>query len=80
MKNLNLKVRLRNKTFVISMLSVVVAFIYQVLGLLGIVTSVSQNKVINILMFIINILAGFGVLVDPTTDGFKDSDRVLKKK
>lgn len=80
MKNLNLKVRLRNKTFVISMLSVVVAFIYQVLGLLGIVASVSQDKVINILMFIINILAGFGVLVDPTTDGFKDSDRVLNKK
>lgn len=80
MKNLNLKVRLRNKTFVISILSVIVAFIYQVLGLLGIVASVSQNKVINILMFIINILAGFGVLVDPTTDGFKDSDRVLNRK
>lgn len=80
MKNLNLKVRLRNKTFVISMLSVIVAFVYQVLGLLGIVASVSQDKVINILMFIINILAGFGVLVDPTTDGFKDSDRVLNKK
>lgn len=80
MKNLNLKVRLRNKTFVISMLSVIVAFIYQVLGLLGIVASVSQDKVINILMFIINILAGFGVLVDPTTDGFKDSDRVLNRK
>ena len=80
MKNLNLKVRLRNKTFVVSMLSVIIAFIYQVLGLLGIVTSVSQDKVINILMFIINILAGFGVLVDPTTDGFKDSDRVLNRK
>lgn len=80
MKNLNLKVRLRNKTFVISMLSVIVAFVYQVLGLLGIVASVSQDKVINILVFIINILAGFGVLVDPTTDGFKDSDRVLNKK
>lgn len=80
MKNLNLKVRLRNKTFVVSMLSIIVAFIYQVLGLLGIVASVSQDKVINILIFIINILAGFGVLVDPTTDGFKDSDRVLNKK
>lgn len=80
MKNLNLKVRLRNKTFVVSMLSVIVAFIYQVLGLLGIVASISQDKVINILIFIINILAGFGVLVDPTTDGFKDSDRVLNKK
>lgn len=80
MKNLNLKVRLRNKTFVISMLSVVVAFVYQVLGLLGIVASISQDKVINILIFIINILAGFGVLVDPTTDGFKDSDRVLNRK
>lgn len=80
MKNLNLKVRLRNKTFVISMLSVIVAFVYQVLGILGIVASVSQDKVINILVFIINILAGFGVLVDPTTDGFKDSDRVLNRK
>jgi hypothetical protein len=80
MKNLNLKVRLRNKTFVISMLSIIVAFIYQVLGLLGIVASISQDKVINILIFIINILAGFGVLVDPTTDGFKDSERVLNKK
>lgn len=80
MKNLNLKVRLRNKTFVVSMLSVIVAFIYQVLGILGIVASISQDKVINILVFIINILAGFGVLVDPTTDGFKDSDRVLNKK
>lgn len=80
MKGLNLKIRLRNKTFVVSMLSVIIAFIYQVLGLLGIVTSVSQDKVINILMFIINILAGFGVLVDPTTDGFKDSDRVLNRK
>lgn len=80
MKNLNLKVRLRNKTFVISMLSVIVAFVYQVLGILGIVANISQDKVINILIFIINILAGFGVLVDPTTDGFKDSDRVLNKK
>lgn len=80
MKNLNLKVRLRNKTFVISMLSVIVAFIYQILGILGIVANISQDKVINILMFIINILAGFGVLVDPTTDGFKDSDRVLNRK
>lgn len=80
MKNLNLKVRLRNKTFVVSMLSVIVAFVYQVLGILGIVASISQDKVINILIFIINILAGFGVLVDPTTDGFKDSDRVLNKK
>jgi hypothetical protein len=80
MKNLNLKVRLRNKTFVISMLSVVVAFVYQVLGILGIVANISQDKVINILMFIINILAGFGVLVDQTTDGFKDSDRVLNRK
>lgn len=80
MKNLNLKVRLRNKTFVVSMLSVIVAFIYQVLGILGIVANISQDKVINILVFIINILAGFGVLVDPTTDGFKDSDRVLNRK
>lgn len=80
MKNLNLKVRLRNKTFVVSMLSVIVAFVYQVLGILGIVANISQDKVINILVFIINILAGLGILVDPTTDGVKDSERVLNKK
>lgn len=80
MKNLNLKIRLKNKTFVITMLTTIIAFVYQMLAQFEIVPKVTQDQTIQILMLIVNILAGLGILVDPTTDGFKDSDRVLNKK
>lgn len=77
---INLKVRMKNKTFVITMLTTVIAFIYQMLAQFEIVPKITQDQTIQVLMLIVNILAGFGILVDPTTDGVKDSDRVLNKK
>lgn len=77
---INLKVRMKNKTFVITMLTTVIAFIYQILAMFEIVPKITQDQTIQVLMLIVNILAGFGILVDPTTDGVKDSDRVLNKK
>lgn len=80
MKNLNLKIRLKNKTFIITMMTTVIAFVYQLLAQFEIVPKITQDQTIQVLMLIVNILAGFGILVDPTTDGVKDSDRVLNKK
>lgn len=77
---LNLKIRLKNKTFILSMLTTIVAFVYQMLGQLEIVPKVTENQVTQIILFIVNILAGLGILVDPTTDGLSDSKRVLEKK
>ncbi len=80
MLKMNLKIRLKNKTFVVSMLTAVIAFIYQMLSLFEIVSPISQEQIIQFIMIFINILVGLGILVDPTTKGVGDSERVLKKK
>lgn len=80
MKNLNLKIRLKNKTFIITMMTTIIAFVYQMLAQFEIVPKVTQDQTIQVLMLVVNILAGLGILVDPTTDGVKDSERVLNKK
>ena len=80
MKNLNLKIRLKNKTFIVTMMTTVIAFVYQMLAQFEIVPKVTQDQTLQVVMLVVNILAGLGILVDPTTDGVKDSDRVLNKK
>lgn len=80
MKNLNLKIRLKNKTFIITMMTTIIAFVYQLLAQFEIVPKITQDQTIQVLMLVVNILAGLGILVDPTTDGVKDSERVLNKK
>lgn len=80
MKNLNLKIRLKNKTFIITMMTTVIAFVYQMLAQFEIVPKVTQDQTLQVVMLVVNILAGLGILVDPTTDGVKDSERVLNKK
>lgn len=80
MKNLNLKIRLKNKTFIITMMTTIIAFVYQMLAQFEVVPKITQDQTIQVLMLIVNILAGLGILVDPTTDGVKDSERVLEKK
>lgn len=74
---LNWKARFKNRTFVISFVTLIVAFVYQMLGLFGIVPSISESSIVNVVTIVINILATFGVLVDPTTNGVSDSDRAL---
>lgn len=80
MKNLNLKIRLKNKTFIVTMLTTIIAFVYQMLAQFEVVPKITQDQTIQVLMLVVNILAGLGILVDPTTDGVKDSERVLNKK
>lgn len=74
---LNWKARFRNKTFVITFVTLIIAFVYQMLSLFEIVPSISENSIVNIVTIAVNMLATFGVLVDPTTDGVSDSDRAM---
>ena len=74
---INWKVRFKNKTFLVTFIALVIAFVYQVLGLFGVVASVSEESVVNVFTLFVNILAFIGVVVDPTTDGFSDSDRAM---
>ena len=54
-----------------------IAFVYQTLGLFDVVPSVSEDNLVNVFTMLVNILAFAGVIVDPTTDGFNDSDRAM---
>ena len=75
---INWKLRLKNKATLMALLGAAVAFVYQALGILGITTPVSQHAVIQLLAMLVNILVALGIVVDPTTDGAKDSARALQ--
>lgn len=74
---INLKARLKNKMFVLSASALIVSFVYQMLSAFDIVPKITENEVTGLVTLAVNILAFFGVLVDPTTEGINDSDRAM---
>ena len=74
---MNIKVRLRNKTFWLTAVPSLIALIYTVLSLFDIVPNISEQTVVKRLTRLISALTTLGVLVDPTTEGVKDSLRAL---
>ena len=74
---INWKLRFQNKTTLTAIILALVALVYQVLGVCGVVPLVSQDQVTTIISMVINILCLLGIVVDPTTDGVSDSARAL---
>jgi phi LC3 family holin len=74
---INWKVRLRNKTWVASLLALVVTFVYNLLAMLEIVPAVSEEWVMGVIQTVLTLLTALGVLIDPTTQGVQDSDRAM---
>lgn len=74
---INLKQRLKNKTFVVSLATLLLATIYQILGMFDVVPKVNEDTLTGVLMLVVNFLSALGILVDPTTKGLSDSARAL---
>ena len=74
---INWKVRFKHGPFLISFLTVIVAFVYQLLGLLEIVPKITQDDTMQFVLIIVNALGAFGIIVDPTTSGTSDSQRAM---
>lgn len=74
---INFKARFKNKTFIISAITLVLSFIYKLLALAEIVPAVTENELLELCGLVVNILALVGVIVDPTTQGVSDSDRAM---
>ena len=74
---INIKARLRNKTFIISMVTLVVSFSYKLLAVADIVPAVSESEILELLGLMVNVFAIAGIIVDPTTKGVSDSDRAM---
>ena len=74
---INWKLRLKNKATLTALVMALVALVYQVLGVFGVVPRVSQDQVTTIISMVINILCLLGIVVDPTTAGVSDSVRAM---
>ena len=74
---INWKLRLQNKATLTALVMALVALVYQVLGVCGVVPRVSQDQVTTIISMVINILCLLGIVVDPTTAGVGDSARAM---
>ena len=69
--------RLQNKTTLAALIATIVAFVYQVLGIFGVVPAISQDTIITGVGIVLNILVCIGVVIDPTTSGVKDSEQAM---
>ena len=77
---INWKVRFKNKTWLITFLLAVLAFIYQISGMFDIVPPVTQDMATQLIAAVINILVALGVVIDPTTAGTSCSEQDLMYK
>lgn len=75
---INWKLRFKNKATLTALLACIAVFVYQMLGILGITASITQDQVMQIIGLIINVLVGIGVVIDPTTCGACDSKKALE--
>lgn len=74
---INLKVRLKNPVFWLTIIPALATFGYAILGAFGIVPAISEDVLVQSLSAIVAALTTLGVLVDPTTSGVNDSERAM---
>ena len=72
---INWKVRLRNKTWLASVLALIISFVYDLLAMAEYVPPLSEDWLMSLLQTLLTLLTALGVVIDPTTDGAGDSDR-----
>ena len=74
---INWKVRLRNKTWLASVLALAVSFTYDLLAMLDVIPPLSEDWLLSLVQTLLTLLTALGVVIDPTTDGAADSDRAM---
>ncbi len=74
---INWKVRLRNKTWLASVLALAVSFVYDLLAMLDVIPPLSEDWLLSLMQTLLTLLTALGVVIDPTTDGAADSDRAM---
>ena len=72
---MNFKLRLKNKATLTALIAAAVAFVYQILGIVGVIPAISQSDITQLLGIVINLLVGLGVVVDPTTQVIRDGEK-----
>lgn len=74
---INWKVRFKNKTWLTMFISLIVGFVFNILKMFDIVPAVTENTIMTAVTQVLTFLGLIGVIVDPTTAGFDDSNRAM---
>lgn len=74
---INWKLRLQNKTTLITLATTIVAAVYSILATFGVTPSITQDQALNLVVAAVSVLVSIGVVTDPTTAGVSDSKQAL---
>lgn len=79
MRNINWKVRIKNKAFWVGLIPLVLLAIQIIASLFGIELDFGDlgDKLLKLVNVVFAILALFGVVIDPTTAGVSDSKQAM---
>lgn len=77
--NINWSVRFKNKTFWLALIPAVLLLVQQVAAVFGVTLEVSgiQEQALGLVGTVFTLLALFGVVNDPTTEGVSDSAQAM---
>ena len=75
---INWKLRLQNKTTLISLITLGLSIIYQTLNLFGIIPDIDKQAILDVLCELVDFFALLGIVVDPTSKGIKDTSIVMQ--
>lgn len=74
---MNFKLRLMNKVTLTSLIVMVIAIVYKILDIVGIIPPIAQQELLDIAEMVIAVLVLLGIITDPTTAGIQDSKQVM---
>lgn len=77
MKNINWKVRLQHKPFLVALFAAVLFLVQQVAAIFGVDTTIYNEQATDVFNALLAVLALVGIVIDPTTQGASDSSRAL---
>ena len=77
--NINWKVRLKNKTFWVTLIPAILLLIQVIANVFGFVIDLGDlgNKLLAVVNAIFSVLVILGVVTDPTTAGTSDSEQAM---
>lgn len=79
MKNINWKVRIKNKNFWVAFIPAVLLLIQVIAAVFGFTLDLGDlgNKLLNVVNAAFSVLVILGIVNDPTTEGVSDSEQAL---
>lgn len=75
--NINWKLRLKNKATLTAIIAALISLVYNILDAVGVVPSIGQDRIMEIVTVALTFLALIGIITDPTTSGVTDSKQAM---